>query len=293
MSAAMDTMLDRLALEGVAEDAAFGRRTWTPAEDAFICENLGWLTDAEMGEALGRSGTAVHLRWDREMRLPGPSKAPDVITAHKAAEALGIDAHKVAHWVDVGLIEGRIMAGGRKIRLIQRETFRRWVLNPMHWVYFDIDQVQDEELRRLLQKRAARWGDAWWTTRRVAEHHGVETADVKRYIHLGRIRSTHLPVSLGGRAKARAWSNHFVLRSEATRPDLRFVHRGDDMSQLTPRGREWIKKALRMGWNATLIGHSMKRDPQTVLNWIKRYFPNVKMASGIAARRLTPRKVVR
>lgn len=292
MSAVMDAILDRLALAGVAEDAALGRRTWTPAEDAFIRENLGWLTDAEMGEALGRSECAVHLRWDREMRLPGPSKSPDVITAHKAAEVLGIDGHKVAHWVDVGLIEGRIMAGERKIRLIQRETFRRWVLNPMHWLYFEIANVQDGELRRLLQKRAARWGDEWWTTRQVADHHGVETQDVKRYIHLGRLRSVRLPVSLGGRAKERAWSNHFVLRSEATRPGLRFVHRGDDMSQLTPRGREWIKKALRMGWNATLIGRSMKRDPQTVLNWIRRYFPRVKMPSGIAARRLHPRKAV-
>jgi len=283
--------LDRLALIAVAEDAGDGRRMWTREENQFLADNLGWLTDEEMAEQLARTPTAVHLHWKRDLHLTGPSKAPDVITAHKAAEALGIDEHKVAHWVDAGLIAGRIMAGGRKIRLIQRETFRRWALNPMNWVYFDIRQVQDVELKRLMLKRAARWGDEWWTTRQVADHHGVNTQDVKRYIHLGRIHSFRLPVSLGGRHAVRAWSNHFVLRSEATRADLHFVRRGDDMSTLTPRGRAWLEKALALGWNASQIGRSMKRDGQTVLNWIRRFYPRVKMVSGVEARKITPRKV--
>lgn len=269
MNAQMNALLDRMTLQAKAEDLTV-RRLWTEAEDAFIRENLGWMTDEEMGAALGRSAQAVHLRWDREMRLPGPSKAQDVITAHKAAAVLGIDAHKVVHWVDMGLIAGRIMAGGRVIRLIQRETFRRWVLNPMNWVYFDIHKVQDVELKRMIGKRAKRWGDEWWTTRQVADYHGVETGDVKRYIYLGRISSVRLPISLGGRARERAWSNHFVLKSEATRADLRFVRRGDDMSTLTPRGLAWLKKALRMGWSAERIGRSMKVDGQTVMNWIRR-----------------------
>lgn len=268
-----DAFMDRLVRRAVAEDAANGRRTWTPAEDAFIREHLGWLTDAEMGEALGRTETAVHLRWNRDLQLPGPSKSPEVITALKAAELLGIDGHKVAHWVDAGLIRGRLMAGGRKIRLIQREDLRRWALNPMNWVYFDIRNVLDEELHHLLAMRAKRWNNEWWPTERVAQYHGVDTSDVKRYIRAQRILAFQPQVSLGGRHPLRGWARWFVLKSEATRADLHFVKRGDDMTGLTPRGKAWMKKALRMGWRAPHIARSMKRSDQTVLNWIWKYFP--------------------
>jgi len=272
MTQSTDAFMDHLVRQAVAEDAANnGRRTWTPADDQFVRDHLGWLTDEEMAEALGRTPIAVHLHWDRDLQLPGPSKAPDVITANKAADLLAIDTHKVAHWVDVGLIPGRLMAGGRKIRLIQRETLRRWVLNPMNWVYFDIDLVRDPELRRMLWKRAKRWNDEWWPTEKVAQYNGVETSDVKRYIKAHQIRAFQPQVSLGGRHPLRGWARWFVLKSEATRADLHFVHNGDDRTGLTPRGKAWLKKALRMGWNATWIGRSMKRNPQTILNWIQRY----------------------
>lgn len=273
-------LIDQMVSQAVKQDAEDGRRAWSEAEEQFVSENLGWLTDDEMGAYLGRTGVAVHLHWKREMHLPAPSRAPDVIVSDKAAAMLGLDGHKLTHWVDAGLIPGRLMAGGKKIRLIQRETLRRWVLNPMNWVYFDWRGIRDPELRRMCSKRAKRWGDEWWTTRQVADYHGVGTGDVKRYIHLGRIRSYRLPFSLGGRHSDRVWSYHFVLKSEATRKDLRFVHRGEDRSTITPRGKAWLKKALKLGLNATAIARTMKRDHMTILNWIERYFPSPKNASS-------------
>src|SRR5574343_819240 len=172
---------------------------WTPAEDQFVRENLGYMTDEEMGQYLGRTAIAVHLRWDRDLELGGPSKAPDVYTAHHAAMILGLDGHKTAHWVDQGLIPGRIMAGGRRIRLIDRQAFRRWVLNPMNWVYFNPKTVRDPELKRMLAKRAKRWKDDWWSTRRAADYHENTTTEIKRYIQRRELPSFHLPVSLGGR----------------------------------------------------------------------------------------------
>jgi hypothetical protein len=238
-----------------------GARIWTPREDQFLRKNLGWLTDEEMGQALGRSAIAVHLRWDRDLGLPGPSKAPDVITAHKAASLLGIDAHKTAYWVDCGLIPGRMMAGGRNIRLIDRTAFRRWVLNPMNWVYFDPKRVQDPELSRMLKLRAARWGDEWWSTVRVARYHGVDTGDVKRYIAAGRLPSFRLPVSLGGRHTERGWSNHFVLKSEAIK--VKFNKRGkgnfEYPSQFTPAADAWLLRARdELGMTFVHIGRTMK-----------------------------------
>jgi hypothetical protein len=236
-----------------------GARIWTPQEDAFLRTNLGWMTDTEMGQALGRSAVAVHLRWDRDLGLPGPSKAPNILTAHKAAAMLGIDGHKTAYWVDCGLIPGRVMAGGRNIRLIDRTAFRRWVLNPMNWPWFDPAKVRDPELKRMLKKRAARWGDEWWSTVRVARYHGVETGDVKRYIADGRLPSFRLPVSLGGRDLNRKWSNHFVLRSHALAVTFR-KGRGNHLPcQFTPAADAWLLKARdELGMTFVHIGRTMK-----------------------------------
>lgn len=230
---------------------------WTPAEDRFVRENLGYMTDAEMAQQLGRSETAVHLRWDRDLELPGPSKAPDVYTAHHAAWLLGIDGHKTASWVDWGLIPGRIMAGGRRIRLIDRTAFRRWVLNPVNWVWFDPQKVVDPELKRMLAKRAKRWGDAWWTTRRAADYHGTTTADIKRYIQRGELPSFRLPYSLGGRHENRYWSNHFVKKSDVLK--LKIYSRQHMRSQWTPAADAWILKAFeQLGLTHTQIGRTMK-----------------------------------
>lgn len=207
--------------EGVRQKS----RQWNAAEDAFLAANLGKLTDAQIGKALGRTSVAVHLRWIRDLQLQSPSKADDVITANLAALSLGIDSHKVAHWVDKGFIPGRLMAGNRKIRLIKREDFQKWVLEPMHWMYFDIDKVQDEELKKLLQEKAREWNDEWWRTPRVAKYHGVATGDVKRYIKAGRIKATQIQYSYGGRDPELRWRLWFVLKSEATRKTLKFVRR--------------------------------------------------------------------
>lgn len=84
----------------------------------------------------------------------------------------------------------------------------------MNWVYFirsvrRPERIRDERLRRLLVKRKVTWGDEWWTTGEAAEFHGVESTDVQRYI-------------VAGRLPAVKYQNWMVLRSEATRPGLRF-----------------------------------------------------------------------
>lgn len=253
------TLLDRLVFATMAEETT--HRSWTEAEDQFLRDSLALMTDAEIGEQLGRSEVAVHIRWTRELHLPSRSKNLDVVTAQGAAQMLGIDAHKIAHWVDMGLIPGRLMPGARKIRLISRQAFRRWVLNPMNWVYFRIEKIQDQELKRMCKKRAVRWGDEWWTTRQVADYHGVDTGDVKRYIAAGTLPSFRLPVSLGGRHAERTWSNHLVLKSQALH--VKFNTRGkghfDYPSQFTPAADAWLLKARdQLGMTFVHIGRTMK-----------------------------------
>jgi len=223
----MSTNLDALinyAIMGSEIQRGNGRK-WTEEEDAFLEENLGYLSEEEIGRALGRSVIAVHLRWERDLDLPAPSKAPDILTAENISNILGLDDHKIIGWVDQGFIPGRIMAGGRKIRLVKRHDFMKWVLDPNNWMYFRISNVKDAELKKQLEKAAKRWGDEWWSTPRVARYHGVSTGDVKRYIKLGRIKATQIKYSYGGRHPTRKWSYWFVLKSEATRIDLTFIRR--------------------------------------------------------------------
>lgn len=221
----MSTRTNSLINFAVAGIVRLKPSTWKPEEDAFLRANLGILTEAEMGKALGRTEIAVRLRWKRDLQLPSPSKAPGVLTAHQAARMLGVDGHKICHWVDKGFIPGRLMAGGRKIRLIDRKAFQEWILNTANWMYFDLRKVKDAELKRLLKRAEKRWGDQWWPTPKVARYHGVRTNDVKRYIKLGRIKATQIQYSYGGRHEAMRWKLWFVLKSEATRPDLKFVVR--------------------------------------------------------------------
>lgn len=234
MSSELDALIN-FAIRGAERERVHSRK-WTAAEDQFLKDNLGKLTNKEMGRALGRSHLGVHLRWSRDLHLPAPSKAPGVLTAHQAARMLGIDAHKIAHWVDKGFIPGRMMAGGRKIRLINRQDFITWLLEPEHWIYFDIHQVKDAELKKQLKHAAKEWGDEWWATPKVAQYHGVITSDVKRYIKLGRIKATQIQHSLGGRHPDQYWAYWFVLKSEATRVDLTFIRRYRPKSQ-TKKGK--------------------------------------------------------
>jgi len=215
-------LLDWIVLSShaeVVESSTHGRQ-WTEEEDQFLRDHLGWLTDEEIGAELGRTATAVHIRWTRELHLPSPSKAPDILTGEKIANMLGLDDHKIIGWIDQVFIPSRIMAGGRKIRLIKRQDFMNWVLDPENWMYFKISSVEDADLKKELEKAAKRWGDEWWSTPMVARHHGLSTSDIKRHIQLGRIKATQIKYSFGGRHPTRKWSYWFVLKSEATRVDL-------------------------------------------------------------------------
>lgn len=230
---------------------------WHPDEDQFLKENLGWLSEEEIAEHLGRTVVSVHLRWERDLHLCAPSKNPDNITANQGAKILGVDAHKIAHWCDVGLIPARMLPSARYIRLINRVTFDRWVVSPSNWIYFDWRKIPDRRLYRLCKLRAKRWGDQWWSTVRAAQFHGVTAKDVLRQITiLRRLPGVQVSASLGGRHKNPSWKNWFVLKSDAVK--LTFV-RGKGMGgkKFTPRAEAWMVKAYKQGVSVDGIARSM------------------------------------
>ena len=187
---------------------------WTPEEMAFLRANAGVLGDAEIGAALGRSEAAVRVQVRRK-GLMTPVKHTDYLTAQAAARVLGVDVHAVCGWIDRGLLAAELApVRERRIWRVRRTAFYAWALRPENWVYFirsvwRPERIRDERLRRLLVKRKAVWGDEWWTTGEVAEFHGVESNDVQRYITAGKLPGVR-------------YQNWMVLRSDATRPGLRF-----------------------------------------------------------------------
>jgi hypothetical protein len=249
---------------------------WDPTEDDFLKANLGRLSEADIAASLGRTEIAVRLRWKRDLRLVAPTKDPAYITTNRIARLLGVDNHKTVYWADSGLLPHERLPFRRRVtRRVPWVTFLRWVVNPQNWVWFDPERVPDPHLRRLLELKAARWGDEWWDTNQVAAYHGVKNCDVVRYLDAGLLSGVH-PPSIGGRHFNPHWSRWFVLRSEATRPDLVF-HRGTGQGhQLdwSDRADAFLILARAVGLSTNAIAALMGWYSQRVtyrLGWLHRY----------------------
>lgn len=220
---------------------------WTADEVAYLKKHAGILEDWEIGKTLGRTTNGVKVRRVR-LGLRGVQRSgKSWLSARKVAGILDTDSHKVSYWCKEGLLPARLRRvdkEGRPYYVVNIEALRRWLANPRNWVYFDWRNLTDERIRRLCELRAERWGDEWWTTSQVAEHHGVTVSDVMRLIKRREIQSCRPEYSLGGRNFRNTWRNHFVLRSEATRADLVFV-RGT--------GRRGLSKKFTPGFDTFLL----------------------------------------
>jgi excisionase family DNA binding protein len=225
---------------------------WTQEEKAFLRSKIGKMTDAQIGAALGRSEAAVKIKRQR-WGFPAHSKRPGWVTGHGAAKILGVDIHNIMALCDRRILPHVVLPGQRGILNIKKIALYRWAVNPMHWIYFRIENVRDRHLRRLIQLKSERWGDEWWTTGQVADYHGVDHTDVNRYIHAGKIKSVK-------------WGNHWILRSEALKPGLYFYKgkgAGHDMDW-SEEGDAFLVQARREGLSYTVMARLMKMDEKTV-----------------------------
>lgn len=232
---------------------------WSAADRAFLEAQAGRVSDAELAERLGRTETSIRVR-RRRRGLPGPMVHPEYITAQGIARVLGTDVHMVCLWIERGYLAAEVtpFSGERKVFRVKRTAFTAWAVNPRNWVYFNRsvrapERIRDEKLRRLIEKRAARWiapdgrREEWWSIGEVAAWHGVEDSDVNRNIHLGKVAAVD-------------WGNWWILRSEATRPGLRF-HKGKGEGHFekfgTPAGDAFIVLATAVGIPSSHIARMM------------------------------------
>ena len=210
-----------LAVQIATEDVGCNRM-WTSQEEDLLRSYHGHLTDEQIGELLGRTRVAVEIHWKRELHLPAPTTDPDYITTRRIALLLGLDNHITPSWVDRGILPGEYIPrhDDQLHRRVLRTVFFKWLFEPEHWIWFDIHRVPDPELRELLEQAERDWGDEWWTTNQVAEYHHVNNKDVLRYINAGRIQAIQAH-NRSGRNQDH-WANWYILRSEATRPEIVF-----------------------------------------------------------------------
>ena len=205
----------RLDLPASVVNLAAGERQegraapWTEAEDEYLRRNLGWMSEAEIAGCLGRTCTAVHLRWKRDLQLPPPTKMPGCLTTQKVAETMGVDPKVAMRWVDEGRLRGRRLPLRRTTRSVRYVDLKAWALRPANWIYFRPERVTQPHLRRLLVLKASRWGDEWLTPGGAARLRGVDVRVINNALHAGKLEGVK-------------HGNWHLLRSEVLKLGLHF-----------------------------------------------------------------------
>ena len=199
---------------------------WTEAEDAFLRKNAGRMPEDEISRQLGRSKDAVHIRRERELKLPSPIKDPEYITGYRLAQALGMnEPRKVGAWIREGILAGEMVPyRDHDVSRVKVSIVLEWVVKPESWLYFHPEQVADPNLRRIIDQAVQAWGDAWWTSRQAADYHQVDVKDVTRVMTFGRVEGMQIK-NLSGRHAGGRWAFHFFRRSQVQQWDAQAVFR--------------------------------------------------------------------
>ncbi len=235
---------------------------WSEEEDQFLRDNLQNLTMDEIGEKLGRSGTAVKIRHVRK-QMPSPSKMPGYLTGYQFGRLLGLDIHSVVLLFDRGLLQLNVLPNKRNTLQISREAALRWAVNPENWIYYKHTRVRDPHLKRLLALRRERWPDRWLRIGEAAKRLGTNTGVLNK-----RIQSGELP--------AKRWGNWWIKESalEKVRVITRKGRRAGDNLRFTPAADAFILKKVREGSTMISLGRLMKQPPELVR---LRYFRLMKI----------------
>jgi hypothetical protein len=243
-----------------------GRAHYTPAEDAYILQNAGILTDGQIAAALGRTHYSVHIRAERHLRAYRMTKHPDYITANQAAKMLQIDGHKITWLCKTGELPGEILPSDIRSTWdfwrIRRDKLKSWLVNPANWVYFDWQRIRDKHLRRLCELRAERWGDVWWTTKQAAQYHGVDGADIVRYIKNGWLYGRQIKNKSGRNRTMDGWGMWFVRRNQVVTTKVYKLGMGNSFT----RQNYWSREADKFCLLARGVGLS-NRQAGTLMSW--------------------------
>lgn len=257
----MDIDISALVEESVEEACVVPRRKprpWGTGEEEFLRENYAEMSDAEIGEALGRSADAVAIYRKRNTDLPGRMMLPGQISAHQAAEMLGVDGKAVIRWIENDVLDATLQPLEAKVWSIDLHDLRRFVIRPENWVRFTPQDVPDDGLRRLATLAKERWGDEWWSVGEVAEFHGCTGGCVSSALEDGR-----LPFIRYGNRYVRRSDAHAIYlaagRGQGHRLDC-WSGEGDAFLLLARAvGHSWSAVAALMDWPKHRVAYRWTR----------------------------------
>jgi len=219
---------------------------WTKQEEDFLRQNLGKMSYAEIGAALGRSENAIKIRQVRR-RLPAPSKLEGTLTGNVAARALGVDVKSLVKMGERGIIQMERVPGERGILRISKLRLYMWAINPDHWIYFKIRRMQDRHLQRLVMLAQARWNDEWWTIGQAERALGVKLGLLNSKLHRDKLGE-----------KLVRWGNFWIRKSDALQivifPSM-YNHEG--VNYYSPRADAFLLRAVKDGIPYAVIGAMM------------------------------------
>lgn len=258
----LETMMDRII---VREVAALDHRAWTSEELDYLRRASGILSMEAIARHLGRTLLAVKVKSTR-LGTAVPSKHPDYYTANQVAKLLGLDVHKVAGWMDAGVLPGEFApTRERLVRRVRRMTFLLWLVKPETWIYVKPERIRAPHLRRLVLLAKSRWGDEWLNMGQAGDLIGCDPRSLTN-----RCRQRTLPgvraCYLGGRNPDPAWNYWYIRRS-----DLDGVVIGDrkgtpGMNRLkySPAADIFLLSMRERGWSFAQIGRAMKKSGKQV-----------------------------
>lgn len=239
--------IDALIDYATKQTIYYCRRFWTEEEKAFLRDNLGTMSMAQIAVALGRTENAVKVKQVR-FRNEAPSKQTGYLTGHGCSKALGVDIHNVMKLNNRRLLPTDTIPGERGILRIKKITLYRWATRPKNWIYFRVHQMGDAHLKRLVELAQARWPDQWLTTGQAAALKGgdIIANDIERTILRGVIPGVK-------------WGNWFVLRSDVLKTTF-YKGRGGycTPNYSTPRADAFLLRAKAEGKSFAAIGRMMK-----------------------------------
>lgn len=245
----LDNSLD-LLLDGLVTDARqrlmLRPPRWSREEETFLRENLGKLSYAEIGAALGRSENAVKIRQVRR-RMPAPSKLEGSLTGNIAARALGADVKTVVKLGERGILPMERVPGERGILRISKLRLYMWAINPDHWIYFKVRRMQDRHLQGLVRLAQSRWEDEWWTIGQAERYLGVKMGLLNSKLHRQKL----------GQRLVR-WGNFWIRKSDALQIVIfpsDYNHEG--VNHYSPRADAFLLRAAKEGIPYAVIGAMM------------------------------------
>jgi hypothetical protein len=232
-------MSEPAALSGINRQ----RKTWTEEESAYVRANYARLGEEVLAARLGRTAMAIHIRKERELKLPAPLKDPDYISGYKLARKLGLnEPRKVGAWIRAGILAGELVPyRDHDVSRVRKDILLKWIVTPESWLYFHPERVADPILKRLVEEAVQGWGDEWWTLRQAADYHGIErTRCMRNAVKDGRLRTAVQVRNLSGRNDSGRWALWFVRRSEAVAWNLVkvFHFREETLKQMEARLKE-------------------------------------------------------